>query len=140
MRFRLIAGCGSAAVERLRRTVGELLTRSEEILAAKQAEQKRRAEEARRQREAAAAAARKKRLDALASRKEEVWAEIENLVSATKPKYYDLAVARLVDLRDLAQRDNHEQELRERLNELKGRHSRKPSFLARLNKAGLSSG
>ena len=125
-------------VERTRRTVGELLTRADEILRAWEEEQARRAAEARRQREAAAAAAREKRLDALASRKAEVWAEIEMLVSATKPKYYDLAVSRLVDLRDLADRDCDRHAFSGRLRKLSGRHARKPSFIARLDKAGLT--
>jgi hypothetical protein len=66
--------------------------------------------------------------------------EMGELRSISSPKYYDLAVARLVDLRELAQRDDHEREFQGRLNELRGRHSRKPSFLARLDKAGLSPG
>jgi len=139
-RFMDEARAAQGAADRTRRTVNELQVRASEILGAWKAERARKAEEARRQREAAAAAAREKHLDALASRKVEVWAEIEMLVSATKPKYYDLAVARLVDLRELAQRDNHEQEFGGRLNELRGRHSRKPSFIARLDKAGLSPG
>ena len=121
-----------------RRTVVELLNRADEIQEARESERARKAEEARRQREATVVAARKEHLDALASRKARVWEEIEKLVSATKPKCYDLAVKRLVDLRELAQRDNHEKEFGRRLIELRGRHLRKPSFNARLDKAGLS--
>ena len=139
-RFRGEPRAGRAAADRTRRTVGELQARASEILGAWEAQRARRAEEARRRREAAAAAAREKHLDALSSRKDEVWAEIEMLVSATKPKYYDLAISRLVDLRELAQRDHGERGFWGRLGDLRRRHSRKPSFIARLDKAGLSPG
>lgn len=129
-------GCGD--VKRTRRTAGELLTRFDAILEAREEEEARRAAEARRQREAAAAAAREKHLDALASRKVEAWTAIERLVSATKPKDYDLAITRLLDLRDLAVRDRDEEAFRRQLDALRGRHNRKPSFIARLDKAGLT--
>jgi len=138
--FRDEARTGRSDVKRTRRTVGELLTRAGAILEAWEEEQARRAAEARRQREAASAAAREKHLDALATRKAEAWTEIERLVSATKPKYYDLAVTLLLDLRDLAVRDRNQEAFRRQLDDLRGRHNRKPSFIARLDRVGVTAG
>jgi hypothetical protein len=120
-----------------RRTVGELLhaaeARAEEF---RQAEARRRAEEAqRRQREAAAAHA--KHLDQLAGQEPRLWTRINTLIATTQAKSYDEAIRLLLDLRDLAQRDGRDREFRTRLEALHVDHARKPSFIARLRKAGL---
>ena len=45
--------------------------------------------------------------------------------------------SRLLDLRDLAQRDGREREFRSRLEAIYVVHARKPAFIERLHKAGL---
>jgi len=120
-----------------RRTVGELLqaaqTRTEER---RQIEAKKRAEEAaRRAREVALARA--KHLDALAGREQELWARIDSLIGTKQPKSYDEAVSVLLDLRDLARREENDREFRMKLEAIYVAHARKPSFLERLRKAGL---
>lgn len=120
-----------------RRTVSELLqaarTRTEER---RQAKASKRAEEAER-RERAAAAARAKHLDEIAGRQPQLWARIDNLIAATQPKSYDEAVSLLIDLRDLAQREETDRQFRMRLEAIHVAHARKPSFIQRLGKAGL---
>ena len=120
-----------------RRTVAELLARADELRQAELRRQARAAAEARRKREAAAAAAKAKRLDALAARKLAAWRDVRQLVDSKKPKSYDEAVKILGDLRDLAERENDEMDFRGRLHDLRDEHARKPSFLARLDKAKL---
>jgi hypothetical protein len=120
-----------------RRTVGELLqtaeARAEER---RQAEARKRKEEAeRRQREAAIARA--KYLDSLAARQPQLWARVENLIAETKPKSYEQAIKLLVDLRDLAQREERDRDFRMGLDAIHVAHARKPAFIDRLRKAGL---
>lgn len=120
-----------------RRTVSELLqaaqTRTEERRQAKA--RKREEEAARREREAAAARA--KHLDEIAGRQPQLWARIDSLIAATQPKSYDEAVSLLIDLRDLAQREGTDRQFRMRLEAIHVAHARKPSFIKRLEKAGL---
>lgn len=120
-----------------RRTVAALLARADELRDAAHRRQARAGAEAQRKREAAAAAAKAKRLDALAARKPAAWRDVRQLVDSKKPKSYDEAVRILGDLRDLAERENDEMGFRGRLHTLRDDHARKPSFLARLDKAKL---
>lgn len=120
-----------------RRTVSELLARADELREAEARRQARAAAAARRKREKAAAAAKAKRLDALAARKPAAWRDVRQLVDSKKPKSYDEAVRILGDLRDLAERENDEMDFRGRFHDLRDEHARKPSFLARLDKAKL---
>ncbi len=121
----------------VRRRVASLLARADALREAEHRRKERRAAEARRKREAAAAAAKAERLDALSLRKLAAWRDVEQLVDAKKPKSYDEAVRILGDLRDLAERDDDEKDFRGRLRTLLEAHARKPSFLARLDEAGL---
>jgi hypothetical protein len=119
------------------RTVGQLRAAFEEWSAAKQRgkEARRAADQVRRDREKAEARA--KHLDALAKRTTEAWKDVETLIATKLPKEYDKAVQLLVDLRDLAERESRGDETRARIQEVRGRHSRKPTFIERLRKAGL---
>lgn len=125
------------AEEVKRRTVGELLQAAEERtekrleLAAKKAAE----EKARRAREAEIA--REKHLDRVAEKEPELWSQVENLIATKLPKSYDRAVELLVDLRDLAAREGKKEDFGSRLEELRVSHLRKPSFIARVQKAGL---
>jgi len=120
-----------------RRTVGQLLAASDELeKTRREAEARRKAEEkARREREAAAALAR--RLDALAPRETETWAEVETLIASKVQKNYDQAIELLRDLYALAARSGRVEEARKRIGELRTRHSAKSSFQKRLRDAGL---
>jgi hypothetical protein len=118
------------------RTVGELLQRSEA-----HAEERRRIEAEKRSREIArrqheAAVAREKQLDAMAGREPQLWTKIETLVATKQPKMYDAAIKVLMDLRDLAAR-SEDGSFQSRIGEFRQTHSRKPSLIERLKKAGL---
>lgn len=96
--------------------------------------EKRAREKARRNREAAIA--RKKHLDGLVGRESKLWADIDTLIATKQPKHYDQALQTLIDLRDLAVR-NKGGDFQSRVEALRQAHARKPSFIDRLNKAGL---
>jgi hypothetical protein len=89
------------------------------------------------QRERKAAIAREKTLDALAARGETPRAEVEVLVASKQPNAYDRAVMLLTDLRTLAERAGASNDFNGRIEELRARHARKPSFLKRLSQARL---
>jgi hypothetical protein len=119
------------------RTVGQLREalegRREAARRRREQEQQRKREEAERKR----AAERTKHLDALAGREAAAWREVDQLVATSQPKNYDQAVALLRDLRDLARREGHEDAAQTRIREVRQRFARRPSFLQRLDRAGL---
>jgi hypothetical protein len=123
--------------EAARRTVGDLIERAEELREVHARETARRADAERRRREAAATASRAKHLDALAGRQPEAWNDVERLVASKKPRSYDEAVTMLGDLRDLALHIGDGPSFYGRLAVVRERHARKPSFIARLDTAGL---
>jgi len=122
------------------RTVAELLARAKERAEARRRSEAAREakEEARRAREQAAARA--VYLDDLAGREEDLWRRVEALVETKEQKNYDQAVQLLVDLRDLANRKKTTEEFKVRLSELTAPHAKKPSFISRLDRAGLPRG
>jgi hypothetical protein len=121
----------------LGRRAGELLAMANQ----RAAERVRRAAELeaaeRAQREREAAIARERTLDALAARGEAPWAEVEALVASKQPNAYDRAVMLLTDLRTLAERAEAGDDFNRRIEEIRERHARKPSFLKRLSQARL---
>lgn len=125
-----------AAIPR-RRTVAELLARTDALRKAEAQRQARAVAEAQRKHEEAAAAAKTKRLDALATRKSAAWLQIKRLVDSKQPKAYDDAVKLLADLRDLAARERDDTDFALRIRALREAHAKKPSFLKRLDEAGL---
>ena len=86
-----------------------------------------------------AAIAGQKHLDALAGQEPELWTQVEELIATKLPKSYDLAVQRLVDLRDLAVSKDEEAAFSRRLTVLREAHLRKPAFIGRLQDEGLGS-
>jgi hypothetical protein len=62
---------------------------------------------------------------------------VAQLIATKKPYEYDLAVALLVDLRGLGDRDGQGEAFRGRLDGLRQEHARKPSLMERLERAGL---
>jgi hypothetical protein len=127
----------TTASRRPGRTVQQLLAAAEERAEAeRRATAEREAQErAHRQREEAIARA--KHLDGLAGREQELWRQIETLVEVKRAAEYDEAIRLLKDLRDLAARANATAAFRTRAADLRARHTRKPSFVARIDEAGF---
>lgn len=121
----------------MRRTVAQLLAGRDALVGEKtlKAAEREAGERARREREQAAARA--KYLDELARREPATWREIEVLITTKRPNDYDRAVTLLVDLRDLAGRSGRAEEAEARIQELRQRHSNKPSLLKRLDNKRL---
>jgi hypothetical protein len=141
-RMELLRGLGPDPGERWdgrpRRTVTKLLDAATEL----RMERHRRAEAeaaarlALREREREAA--RQRRLDELAKDPEAAWAEAGKLIGTKVPARYDEAVALLADLRELARHDGQAGEFERRFAALREEHLRKPSLIARFDRAGLA--
>jgi len=123
---------------RPRRTVADLLDAAAELRMERhrQAEAEAAAREALRERQRQAA--RQRRLDELAKNPEAAWAEAGKLIGTKVPARYDEAVALLADLRELARRGGQAGEFARRFAALREEHQRKPSLIARLDRAGLT--
>jgi hypothetical protein len=121
-----------------RRTVAELLDAAAEARHERQrrAEAMRAVLEARHARERALAL--EKRLDALARDPETAWARVSALIDTRKPGDYDSAVDLLKNLQAVAQRADHVEEFIRRYVLLRQQHHRKPSLIARFDRAGLA--
>jgi hypothetical protein len=136
-RFRqsLPANAGTSASRR--RSVGELRhaarTRAAER-ATREAERAAREHE-RQKREAAEARAR--RIDALSRRGESAWREVESLIEERNGASYERATILLQDLQALAERNGATAAFGKRIADIRIRHSRKGTFISRLNKAEL---
>ncbi len=126
--------CGSGP----RRTVAQLLdTAAERRL---RREQRAAAMAATQQllREQERAVARQRRLDEVAQDPETVWADAERLITTRLPAHYDAAVTLLRDLHELAQREDQGEAFARRFAALREAHLRKPSLIARFDRAGLT--
>ena len=122
---------------RTRRTVSALLSAAQAIAAGsqKRAAARRVAEEDRKKREEAEARA--KHLKQLKGREPMLWQRVSDLVQTSKPREYDLAIAILADLRDLAALTAQTEEFKSRFSQLRQRFSGRSSFQQRLIKAGF---
>jgi hypothetical protein len=118
------------------RTVGQFLRAAEAYTTERKRleAEKLAKEKARREREAAIA--RDMHLDSLVGREAKLWTEVDGLVATKQPKNYDQAVKILVDLRGLAARGK-EGDFGLRIEALRQAQPKKPSFIGRLQKAGL---
>jgi hypothetical protein len=123
---------------RPRRTVAQLLDAAADIKLERQrqAEAARAAKEARRAQQRALA--REKRLDALARDEETAWVRVESLIDTRKQDNYDAAVELLVDLQEVTARTDRLEEFTHRFTHLRQRHLRKPTLIARYDRAGLT--
>jgi len=92
-------------------------------------------EKARREREEAAA--REHYLDDLAKREPAMWKKVDALIATKKPADYDEAVSLLGDLKDLGARSGRVTEVQSRIQRIREEHSKKPSFIERLQRAGF---
>ncbi|MCI0701060.1 MAG: hypothetical protein L0241_08250 [Planctomycetia bacterium] len=119
------------------RTVKELLAARDGV-----AEENRRIEAQKKAKEAARKArereeARARHLELLVGREDDLWDQVEAAIRTKLPKQYDAAIELLRDLRDLAERSGTGTAFASRVQELRNTHQKKPSFLARLDKANL---
>ena len=88
-------------------------------------------------REQQRAAARQRRLGELARDPETARADAERLISTKLPAHYDAAVTLLSDLQEIAQSEDQAQAFARRFTTLREAHLRKPSLIARFDRAGL---
>jgi hypothetical protein len=121
-----------------RRTVQDLLTASRvraDERAARQLSAKRAADAARKK--AKEEADRAVYLESLAKREKAVWKQVEAYIEKRQPKDYERAVILLVDLHDLAVRQEDETGFQLTMEEFRKTHAAKGAFLRRLAKANL---
>lgn len=119
------------------RTAGALRTRAEEIAEERRTVIRAREAKERLRREHDQAAARDRHLKLLAKRQADAWQRVEMLVVTKRPGDYDAAITLLKDLREIGQQKGQTAEVAERIRALREAHAKKPSFLARMRKAGL---
>jgi hypothetical protein len=119
------------------RTAGALRARAEalaeqrrEVILAREAKERMR-------REREQAAARDRHLSMLAKRQADAWRRVEAFVITKRPGDYDAAITLLQDLREIGERKDRRVEVAARVRALREVHAKKPSFLARLRKAGF---
>jgi len=109
------------AAQAVRLSIGELLIRADEI---EEARQRRRKEAARREHHAD--------MEALASREEEIWREVESLVEMKQPKHYEAAVQLLAKLKELFEFRDLKADYRQRLSILCERYRNRPGLKSRI--------
>jgi hypothetical protein len=120
-----------------RRTVAELISERERHAAERkrQLAEKAAREKARKERERAVI--RKKYLNELSKRENQIWRQVDDLIKTKKQTDYDKAVKFLVDLRDISKGKGNGMAFKEKLDDIREKHSRKPSLIRRLKDAGL---
>jgi hypothetical protein len=84
------------------------------------------------------AVARQRHLDELAQDPETAWADAERLINTKLPARYEAAVTLLRDLQELAQREDQARAFARRFTALREAHLRKPSLIARFDRAGFT--
>jgi hypothetical protein len=127
----------SLSLKHQRRTVGELIRAGDEYREKRLEAAAKKAAEEKARREAEKAARREKHLDTIASREAETWLRVDDLIATKQPGRYDEAISLLIDLRDVANRKGKMKEFMAQVTLLRNQHEKKPSFLKRLEKAGL---
>lgn len=120
-----------------RRTVADLLDGAAQRRADRERrEAAQRADEQARH-EKTRALAREQRLDELARTEEAAWSRVDAMIATRKPAEYDAVITLLTDLQALAERDGRHHTFTQRSMALRQTHTRKPSLIERLNRAGL---
>jgi hypothetical protein len=127
----------SLSLKHQRRTVGELIRAGDEYREKRRKAAAKKSAEEKTRREAEKAALREKHLEALAGREAETWLRVDQLIATKQPGRYDEAISLLIDLRDVANRKGKMKEFMAQVTLLRKQHEKKPSFLKRLEKAGL---
>ena len=133
-----IGGKHDGGMDIQRRTVMELIAEAETHTAERERRiaEKKAKEAAQKAREKAVI--REKYLNELVKREDQVWNQVDELIGTKRPSDYDSAVQLLVDLRDLGIKRKKEKPFQEKLQRVRETHSRKPSLMERLKKAGLN--
>ena len=121
---------GTRSVGELREAAARIRERREQLAAKRKAEEKARAARAH-------AAARERHLSALALRQEQAWQRVRAAIDTRQPGQYDAAVELLGDLRAVGEREGRLAAFEHQLQDLRQQHSKKPSLLRRLDRAGL---
>ncbi|MGY1455587.1 hypothetical protein [Streptomyces sp. SS8] len=85
----------------------------------------------------AATRAREQRLTELQGREDSAWHRIDDLLTVASSSRYRQATLLLTDLAILAERDGTAEKFKNRCRNLRHQHSRKKTFLRRLDEAGL---
>jgi hypothetical protein len=124
-------------VERPRRTAGELLARAEALASERKKKEAATRAREKSERERKEAEARKTRLESLAGKENNLWSNVDKLVSTKQPRRYDEAVSIVRDLHDLAQLKGKFSEFESRMSALRQTHSAKGTLIERFRKAGL---
>jgi hypothetical protein len=123
--------------DRPRRTVADLLDGA----ARRRADRERREAAQRAEKQAChektRALARERRLDELARTEDAAWSRVDALIATRKAAEYDAVITLLTDLQALAERDGRRHAFTQRSMALRQMHTRKPSLIERLNRAGL---
>jgi hypothetical protein len=83
------------------------------------------------------ALAREQRLDELARTEHTAWSRVDAMIATRKRAEYDAVITLLTDLQALAERDGRPHTFTQRSMALRQTHTRKPSLIERLNRAGL---
>lgn len=109
-----------------RRTLAELLMGAEQHRQHRIAQEREEAERAR-----------LRRLEELATREPAVWSHVMGLIEQKQTKAYDEAVARLVELRDLADHRGRRTDYDRRLEELRSSFGSRTALIQRLRRARL---
>lgn len=121
------------------RRAGELLKDAEELAEARQQAAKLKAAEEKAAKARKEAQERLIHLRTLVGQKENLWESVIALTATSAQPNYDSAVRQLTDLRDLSDLTGGKDDFIARLTELRDLRAKKPSLIARLDKAGLKS-
>jgi hypothetical protein len=135
--LRTISRAANSATNQPPRSVQELLERAEIITEERErrtAEQKAKALAREKKQKAIA---QKKYLESLAAREDSIWKKVATLIDSKQPAKYDEAVSLLIDLRDLNKTVGKESAFNAKLQKIREKHHRKPTFLDRLKRKGL---
>jgi hypothetical protein len=120
-----------------RRTVADLLDGAAQRRADRQRrEAAQRADEQVRH-EKTRALAREQRLDELARTEDTAWSRVDAMIATRKRAEYDAVITLLTELQALAEHDGRPHTFTQRSMALRQTHTRKPSLIERLNRAGL---
>jgi len=123
--------------EKVSRTVMKLLQKAEAYTKEKDRQIAEQKAKGKAHKEKEAAIAREKYLNGLAGKENEIWKKVDALILTKKPKDYDEAVRLLIDLKDLAKKTNTTSLFKSKLMAIRENHSRKSSFINRIDSAIL---
>jgi hypothetical protein len=131
-------GRPKVAPREVRRKVSELLSARDEIRAGERRKKAKQRAIQKAAEDKQAAERRAQHLKELAAREPAAWKQVEALIATKQPKKYDEAVALLGELRDLAASQGRSADAELRIEDIRLRHTGKPSLMERFHKAGFA--